>query len=45
MELRTSENPFTEQQARTILGAFLFRKDDVFKKVSVSPAARNPGLR
>jgi ATP-binding cassette subfamily F protein 3 len=25
----------TEQQARAILGAFLFRKDDVFKKVSV----------
>jgi ATP-binding cassette subfamily F protein 3 len=35
MELRTSENQLTEQQARTILGAFLFRKDDVFKKVSV----------
>ena len=35
MELRTAENQLTEQQARTILGAFLFRKDDVFKKVSV----------
>ncbi len=35
MELRTSENNLTEQQARAILGAFLFRKDDVFKKVSV----------
>jgi ATP-binding cassette subfamily F protein 3 len=35
MELRTVENGLTEQQARTILGAFLFRKDDVFKKVSV----------
>jgi ATP-binding cassette subfamily F protein 3 len=35
MELRTTENGLTEQQARTILGAFLFRKDDVFKKVSV----------
>ena len=35
MELRTSENQLTEQQARAILGAFLFRKDDVFKKVSV----------
>jgi ATP-binding cassette, subfamily F, member 3 len=35
MELRTTENPVTEQQVRTILGAFLFRKDDVFKKVSV----------
>ena len=35
MELRTAENDLTEQQARTILGAFLFRKDDVFKKVSV----------
>jgi ATP-binding cassette, subfamily F, member 3 len=35
MELRTSENDLTEQQARAILGAFLFRKDDVFKKVSV----------
>ncbi|MCF3651053.1 ABC-F family ATP-binding cassette domain-containing protein [Synoicihabitans lomoniglobus] len=35
MELRTAENDLTEQQARAILGAFLFRKDDVFKKVSV----------
>lgn len=35
MELRTNENQLTEQQARAILGAFLFRKDDVFKKVSV----------
>jgi len=30
------ENPnVTEQMARTLLGGFLFRKDDVFKKVSV----------
>ena len=35
MELRTAENDLREQQARTILGAFLFRKDDVYKKVSV----------
>ncbi|MDB6126415.1 MAG: yheS [Verrucomicrobia bacterium] len=35
MELRTAQNDLREQQARTILGAFLFRKDDVFKKVSV----------
>ncbi|OHE88874.1 MAG: ABC transporter ATP-binding protein, partial [Verrucomicrobia bacterium RIFCSPLOWO2_12_FULL_64_8] len=35
MELRTAENALTEQKARTLLGAFLFRKDDVFKKVSV----------
>ncbi|MCF7759290.1 MAG: ABC-F family ATP-binding cassette domain-containing protein, partial [Cephaloticoccus sp.] len=35
MELRTAENDLTEQQARAILGAFLFRKDDVFKKASV----------
>ena len=35
MELRTAQNDLTEQQARTILGAFLFRKDDVFKKVAV----------
>lgn len=35
MDLRTAENDLTEQQARTILGAFLFRKDDVFKPVSV----------
>ncbi|HOY55457.1 MAG TPA: ABC-F family ATP-binding cassette domain-containing protein, partial [Opitutaceae bacterium] len=35
MEMR-SENPnVTEQLARTLLGGFLFRKDDVFKKVSV----------
>jgi ATP-binding cassette subfamily F protein 3 len=35
MELRTAQNRLTEEQARTLLGAFLFRKDDVFKKVSV----------
>jgi ATP-binding cassette subfamily F protein 3 len=35
MELRTAENDLTEQRARTILGAFLFRKDDVYKKVAV----------
>jgi ATP-binding cassette, subfamily F, member 3 len=35
MELRTNENQLSEQQARAILGAFLFRKDDVHKKVSV----------
>ena len=35
MELRTAENDLTEQQARAILGSFLFRKDDVFKKTSV----------
>ena len=35
MELRTNENQLTEQQARAILGAFLFRKDDVHKKVTV----------
>ena len=35
MELRTSENQLTEQQARAILGAFLFRKDDVHKPISV----------
>jgi ATP-binding cassette subfamily F protein 3 len=29
------ENQLSEQQARAILGAFLFRKDDVYKKVSV----------
>ncbi len=35
MDLRTAANELTEQKARTILGAFLFRKDDVFKRVSV----------
>ena len=35
MELRTAKNALTEERARTLLGAFLFRKDDVFKKVSV----------
>ncbi len=35
MELRTNENQLTEQQARAILGAFLFRKDDVYKPVGV----------
>src|SRR3954464_15440869 len=35
MELRTAQNQLTEQQARAVLGGFLFRKDDVHKKVSV----------
>ena len=35
MSLRTLENQLTEQQARAILGAFLFRKDDVYKPISV----------
>jgi ATP-binding cassette subfamily F protein 3 len=35
MELRTVENQLSEQQARAVLGGFLFRKDDVHKKVSV----------
>src|SRR5215216_2981188 len=35
MSLRTNENQLTEQQGRAILGAFLFRKDDVYKPVSV----------
>jgi ATP-binding cassette subfamily F protein 3 len=35
MELRTIENQLTEQQARAILGAFLFRKDDVHKPIGV----------
>ena len=35
MEPPTTENGLTEQQARGMLGTFLFRKDDVHKKVSV----------
>jgi ATP-binding cassette subfamily F protein 3 len=35
MELRTADNRLTEQQARGLLGAFLFRKDDVHKPVKV----------
>ena len=35
MELRTMENKLTEQQARGLLGSFLFRKDDVNKPVKV----------
>lgn len=35
MELRTADNQLTEQQARAVLGGFLFRKDDVFKPVEV----------
>ncbi len=35
MELRTTDNKLTEQQARGLLGAFLFRKDDVHKPVKV----------
>ncbi len=35
MSLRTNENQLTEQQGRAILGAFLFRKDDVHKPIGV----------
>lgn len=35
MEMRHVNRDVTEQTARTILGGFLFRKDDVFKKVGV----------
>jgi len=35
MEMRNVNREVTEQMARAILGGFLFRKDDVFKKVSV----------
>ena len=35
MELRTVDNKLTDQQARGLLGAFLFRKDDVHKPVKV----------
>jgi len=34
-EVLDSPNPVSEQTARTVLGSFLFRKDDVFKNVSV----------
>src|SRR4051812_15608081 len=44
MELRTKENELSEQRARTILGAFLFRKDDVFKKVSFLPGGKKSRL-
>src|SRR5581483_8612313 len=35
MEMRNVNRDITEQTARAILGGLLFRKDDVFKKVSV----------
>jgi ATP-binding cassette subfamily F protein 3 len=35
MDVRNLNPEVTERMARTILGGFLFRKDDVFKKVSV----------
>jgi ATP-binding cassette subfamily F protein 3 len=35
MDVRNQNPEVTEKMARTILGGFLFRKDDVFKKVSV----------
>jgi ATP-binding cassette subfamily F protein 3 len=35
MEMRTRNPDVTERLARTVLGGFLFRKDDVFKKVAV----------
>jgi ATP-binding cassette subfamily F protein 3 len=35
LEIRTRNPEVTERLARTVLGGFLFRKDDVFKKVAV----------
>jgi ATP-binding cassette subfamily F protein 3 len=35
MEMRTRNPDVTERLARTVLGGFLFRKDDVFKRVAV----------
>ncbi len=35
MTMRDENPAITEQMARTLLGGFLFRKDDVFKKVGV----------
>jgi ATP-binding cassette subfamily F protein 3 len=35
MEMRNTNPDVTERLARTVLGGFLFRKDDVFKRVSV----------
>ncbi len=35
LEMRTRSPEVTERLARTVLGGFLFRKDDVFKKVAV----------
>ncbi len=35
LEMRTRNPEVTERLARTVLGGFLFRKDDVFKKVAV----------
>ncbi|HMD60602.1 MAG TPA: ABC-F family ATP-binding cassette domain-containing protein [Opitutaceae bacterium] len=35
MEMRNRNPDVTERLARTVLGGFLFRKDDVFKRVSV----------
>src|SRR6185312_3224364 len=35
MSMRETNPEVTERMARTILGGLLFRKDDVFKKVSV----------
>jgi ATP-binding cassette, subfamily F, member 3 len=35
MEMRALNHHLTEQTARTLLGAFLFRKDDVHKKIAI----------
>jgi ATP-binding cassette subfamily F protein 3 len=35
MEMRALNPDLTEQTARTLLGAFLFRKDDVHKKIAI----------
>lgn len=34
-EVMDMDNPVSEQTARTVLGSFLFRQDDVFKSVAV----------
>jgi ATP-binding cassette subfamily F protein 3 len=35
LESARTPNPVSEQTARTVLGSFLFRGDDVFKTVAV----------
>ncbi len=43
-ELKQAGSKKTEQELRGILGCFLFSDEDVFKRIKVLSAEKNPGL-